>query len=100
MKLGHDEEALPARAELSITEGELPAFEPPQTLGGLGDGRPCAVCGRVARDRDVAFTLEWPGRPVLHAACYLAWRRALRARERRGSWQRLLDVVRTARSIH
>jgi hypothetical protein len=100
MILGHKNigGADPARVAESIETGTLPPFEPAQTLGGLGDGRGCPVCGHVAGDRDVAFTLEWPGRPILHAGCYLAWRHVLRTRARQDAWYRLLGAVRLARS--
>ena len=75
-----DECILRETALEAIIGGTLPTRKPDRTLGGLGSGKTCAVCGDLLTPTQMALEIEFnrhgsPGLDTyhLHPRCFAAW---------------------------
>jgi hypothetical protein len=72
----------------AINSGKLPARKPDRVLGGLGSGKPCAVCGAIVTRMQMEIEAEFerggtlPGsdRYWAHPRCFAAWELEMRGR--------------------
>ena len=65
----NDECTLREKARQAISGGRLPTRKPDRTLGGLGSGSTCGVCGELNRHGST------PGLDTyhLHPRCFTIW---------------------------
>ena len=69
------------RAQETIRSGRLPSRKPARILGGLGSGRPCALCGTLLLPSHMEFEIEFNrsgsvqglDKYHLHPRCFAAW---------------------------
>jgi hypothetical protein len=80
-----DARSLQATAREAIRTGRLPARPPSRTLGGMGGGERCALCGETIRHDQMEVELEFArssGAATVvekyrfHPQCCIAWERA------------------------
>ena len=76
----NDECTLREKARQAISGGRLPTRKPDRTLGGLGSGSTCAVCGGLLTLTQMELEIEFnrhgsPGLDTyhLHPRCFAAW---------------------------
>jgi hypothetical protein len=77
----NDDLTLRARAREALQSGNLPTRKPHRTLGGLGRGGACALCGELltptGMEMEIEFgrqgTTHWPATYILHPRCFAAW---------------------------
>jgi hypothetical protein len=78
--------ALPEKVRHAIDSGKLPKQKPDRVLGGLGTGKPCAVCGGLLTPTQMEMELEFhrrgpapgPDRYWTHPRCFAAWELEMR----------------------
>jgi hypothetical protein len=86
------EESVPrVRAREAMKTGRLPDHRPERVWGGLGSGKPCAVCGEAVDKDDVELELQFASDQVaaatsyhVHAKCFGAWETERRSRDLNG----------------
>jgi hypothetical protein len=69
------------RAREAIKSGRLPSGKPARTLGGLGSGRSCALCGtlllptqmEIEIEVDLYGSMQGLDKYHLHPRCFAAW---------------------------
>jgi hypothetical protein len=69
------------KARETIRSGRLPLRKPARILGGLGSGRPCALCGTLLLPTQMEFEIEFNrsgsmqelDKYHLHPRCFGAW---------------------------
>ena len=89
----NDADTLREKAREAIESGKLPTRKPDLTLGGLGSGRTCAVCGELLTRTQVELAIEFnrhgstPGLDTyhLHPRCFAAWEFEIHSRLARGA---------------
>ena len=72
---------LRAKAREALQSGKLPTRKPDRTLGGLGRGGACALCGEpltsTGMEIEIEFgrqgTTRWLETYRLHPRCFAAW---------------------------
>jgi hypothetical protein len=77
----NDENILREKAREAIASGKLPMRKADRTLGGLGTGRTCVLCGGLLTPTQMEIEVELnrqgsaPGleRYHLHPRCFAAW---------------------------
>jgi len=77
----NDECTLREKARQAISGGRLPTRKPDRTLGGLGSGSICAVCGGLLTLTQMELEIEFnrhgstPGLDTyhLHPRCFTIW---------------------------
>ena len=76
-----DDCTLRAKAREALESGKLPTRKPDRTLGGLGRGGVCALCGTLLTPTGMEIEVEF-GRMgtttrldtyLLHPRCFAAW---------------------------
>lgn len=77
----NDDCTLRAKAREALQSGKLPTRKPDRTLGGLGRGGACALCGALLTPTGMEIEMEF-GRKgatlrldtyLLHPRCFAAW---------------------------
>ena len=77
----NDDYSLRARAREALQSGKLPTRKPDRTLGGLGRGGVCALCGTRLTQTGMEIEMEfvrkgatpWLDTYLLHPRCFAAW---------------------------
>lgn len=77
----NDDCTLRAKAREALQSGKLPTRKPDRTLGGIGRGGVCALCGELLKPTGMELEIEF-GRKgttprldtyLLHPRCFTAW---------------------------
>ena len=76
-----DDCTLRAKAREALQSGKLPTRKPDRTLGGLGRGGACALCGELLTPTGMEIEIEFDGNGttprldtyLLHPRCFAAW---------------------------
>jgi hypothetical protein len=76
-----DDCTLRAKAREALESGKLPTRKPDRTLGGLGRGGACALCGELLTPTGMEIEIEFGGNRttprldtyLLHPRCFAAW---------------------------
>lgn len=77
----NDDCALHAKAREALQSGKLPTRKPDRTLGGLGRGGACALCGTLLTPTGMEIEVEFARKGttsrldtyLLHPRCFAAW---------------------------
>jgi hypothetical protein len=76
-----DDCTLRAKAREALQNGKLPTRKPDRTLGGLGRGGACALCGEALTPTGMEIEMEFGRKRTtrrldiyhLHPRCFVAW---------------------------
>jgi hypothetical protein len=77
----NDNGTLRAKAREALQSGKLPTRKPDRTLGGLGRGGVCALCGELLTPTGMEIEMEFGHKRTtprldtyhLHPRCFAAW---------------------------